>query len=281
MNSRDINEIRRRLTPDNNNLTCIRGCYVSSKKEIISLFRLPPVSLPPEECEKYLALFKKVLSGVPDKNLVDIAFANEAVGVSDEHRLLTQLRSSKLADKEARDKLYETIAQNLKLGESNLLVLLGCDVYDVPFRGKDGRLDEFSDSQFTYFVCAICPVKDGKLALGYFSGENEFHNCLCKQLVCAPETGFLFPAFDHRSSNIYNALFYSRKAEEMHYELIEALFRTEMAMSPAEERQAFEDTLVDAEITDLEISAPFTSKYGFSVVAPIRIRVPSSTKGRR
>ena len=41
--------------------------------------------------------------------------------------------------------------------------------------------------------------------------------------------------------------------QEMHYELIEALFRTEMALSPAEERQAFEDTLVDAEITDLEI----------------------------
>jgi len=27
--------------------------------------------------------------------------------------------------------------------------------------------------------------------------------------------------------------------------------------------------------------APLTSKYGFSVVAPIRIIVPSSTKGRR
>ena len=51
MNSRDVSEIRRRLTPDNNNLTCIRGCYVSSKKEIVSLFRLPPVSLPPEECD--------------------------------------------------------------------------------------------------------------------------------------------------------------------------------------------------------------------------------------
>ena len=31
---------------------------------------------------------------------------------------------------------------------------------------------------------------------------------------------------------------------------------------------------------DLEIKALFTSKYGFSVVAPIKITVPSSTYGR-
>ena len=30
-----------------------------------------------------------------------------------------------------------------------------------------------------------------------------------------------------------------------------------------------------------EIKAPLTSKYGFSVVAPIRINVPSSTNGKR
>ena len=48
MNSKALNEIRRRFTVDNTNLTCIRGCYVSEKREIISMFKLPPVSLPPE-----------------------------------------------------------------------------------------------------------------------------------------------------------------------------------------------------------------------------------------
>ena len=47
MNSKALNEIRRRFTVDNTNLTCIRGCYVSEKREIISMFKLPPVSLPP------------------------------------------------------------------------------------------------------------------------------------------------------------------------------------------------------------------------------------------
>ena len=36
-----------------------------------------------------------------------------------------------------------------------------------------------------------------------------------------------------------------------------------------------------SKILEREISAPFTSKYGFSVVAPIRMIVPSSTNGSR
>ena len=36
-----------------------------------------------------------------------------------------------------------------------------------------------------------------------------------------------------------------------------------------------------SKIRDRERSAEFTSKYGFSVVAPMRMMVPSSTKGRR
>ena len=37
----------------------------------------------------------------------------------------------------------------------------------------------------------------------------------------------------------------------------------------------------DDVVRDLDIKAPFTSKYGFSVVAPISMTVPSSTYGRR
>ena len=29
---------------------------------------------------------------------------------------------------------------------------------------------------FSYLVCCVCPVKDSKVELGYFPGENEFHS---------------------------------------------------------------------------------------------------------
>ena len=47
-----------------------------------------------------------------------------------------------------------------------------------PTGGKDDEMQaDAGDTVFSYIVCCICPVKDGKLELGYCPGENEFHNC--------------------------------------------------------------------------------------------------------
>ena len=88
----DISEIRRRLNPEKNNITCIRGCYVNSRGEIISKFNRELISMPQEEAEKYLALFKRVLSGTLGKNLVDVVFEPYQVMDSPEHKALMQLR---------------------------------------------------------------------------------------------------------------------------------------------------------------------------------------------
>ena len=70
-----------------------------------------------------------------------------------------KLRQERLTQAETRHALFEKIAGVLHLAETGYLILLGCDVYDVPFRGKDGALhDDSGDTQFTYLVCAICPV---------------------------------------------------------------------------------------------------------------------------
>ena len=70
MNRQEISEIRRRLNPDKNSIDCILGCYVDEKGEIISSFRHSLLTLPQEEAEKYLALFRKVLSGTPGKSWI-------------------------------------------------------------------------------------------------------------------------------------------------------------------------------------------------------------------
>ena len=63
MNRQDVAEIRRRLNPDKNNIDCIRGCYVDEKGQVISAFSRSLLTLPQEEAEKYLSLFKRTLSG--------------------------------------------------------------------------------------------------------------------------------------------------------------------------------------------------------------------------
>ncbi len=92
------------------------------------------------------------------------------------------------------------------MGDSSYLLLLACDSYDVPHRGKDDSLQaDASDEVFTYIVSVVCPIKEGKVELGYF-GDNEFH-CAAGQTVAPPELGFLFPAFDDRAANaIFHAM---------------------------------------------------------------------------
>ena len=217
MIQKEVSELRRRFRPDKNAISRVYGCYVNTNREIISYLNEPVGLMTQEESEQYLGLLKKAISGTLGKNLVDIVFSTQLVADSEEHRLLMALRQSALKDTAAREAFFQRVIQSLDMGDCNYLILLAHDAYDVPYRGKDDDLQpDASDQVFSYLVCAICPVKDGKPALGFFAGENEFHSCMAKQIVGQPELGFLFPAFDNRSANLYNALYYLRKPEVSH-----------------------------------------------------------------
>ena len=56
----------------------------------------------------------------------------------------------------------------------------------------------------------------------------------------------MFPAFDGRAANIYNALYYARKPDGLHQELIDVVFHTEPPMSAADQRLAFETALAES-----------------------------------
>ncbi|WP_312940018.1 DUF4317 domain-containing protein [Oscillibacter sp.] len=247
MNQKELNEIRRRITPNKSNISKIHGCYVNSNKAIISYLEESLGIMSQLEMEKYMVFLKKALSGSLGKNLVDIVFSTQQVHDSDEHRLLTSLTSSELKDAVAREQFYQKVIQSLDMEDCNYLILLASDTYDVPHRGKDDEIQaDASDTVFKYIICAVCPVRDGKPELGYFSGENEFHGYATKQIVAPPDLGFLFPAFDDRAANIYNALFYSKDTAQIHHEFIDAVFHTKAPMSADAQKETFQSVLADS-----------------------------------
>ena len=245
MNQKELGELRRRLRPEKCSVKCVYGCYVNSKKEVVSYLEQPIGRMGEDEADKYLGLLKKTMSGTLGKNLVDVVFSTEQVMDSDEYRLLSALRESELKSGEIREEFYRKIIDALDMGDVNYLILLTYDAYDVPVRGRDGgNRPEESDTVYRYILCCVCPVKDGKTELGYFAGENEFHSWAPEQIVSAPELGFLYPAFDDRAANIYNVLYYNRK--DLHQEFIDAVFHTEPPMSAEEQREAFESALTES-----------------------------------
>ena len=247
MNDKEIGEIRRHLRRDRSNITKIYGCFVNDNREIITEFSQSTGMMPENEGDKYFALFKRVLSGSVGKNLIDLSFKTAQVAQgAPEHKLLMDLRECKLSDDELLHGFFQKIIDTVTL-EGNYLILIGCDSYDVPFKGKDDISDaDKSEEVYTYLICAICPVKQTKANLHYVPEEKLFHDGAMNQPVSAPVLGFLFPAFDNRSTNIYNALYYTHDIKVSQDALIEAIFNTPVPMPAAEQKKCFEALLTTA-----------------------------------
>ena len=253
MNQKELNEIRRRLSLDKNSIGKIYGCYVGNTKEVISSYEVSLVTLTESECEKYLNLLKKTLSGALQKNLRDIEFSNEQILESEEYKILLKLHESAGRDADAVKQLFDRIIDALDMGEQSYLLLLATDKYDVPYRASDdATLEDSSDSVFTYFICAVCPVSDSKSELGYSITENAFRNRVGTQVVSMPELGFMFPTFDDRATNIYNTLFYSKAASGRFDDFIGTLFNTPAPMSAADQKDTFESVLTQSLENDFD-----------------------------
>lgn len=243
MNEKEIGEIRRRVRRDRSNMTAIYGCYVNGQKEIISEFKQSVGIMPENEAEKYFGMLKRVLSGSIGKNLIDITFRTSQVADSAEHKLLMDLRKTALKDDELRLQFYQKVIESVSFPD-NYLILLGCDSYDVPFKSKDDEVQQdASNETFTYLLCAVCPVKLTKSSLRYIAEDKEFHDGGVAQVAAAPELGFLFPAFDNRATNIYNALYYTHSAKESHQSFVDAIFNTRIPKPAAEQKKSFEALL--------------------------------------
>ena len=246
MNTKEIGEIRRRQRRDRSNMTAVYGCYVNDKKEIISVFSRSTGMMSENESEKYFALLRRTLGGTLGKNLLDITFRTAQVAGSPEHARLMQLRGQGIGNEENRMAFYQQIINNLSM-EGNYLILLGTDTYDVPFKSKDGDFQaDNADESYCYILCAICPVKQTKAVLHYEPSSKEFMDGNMVNAVAAPELGFLFPAFDGRATNIYNALYYNRSPKDNHESVVTALFNTPVAKPAQEQKECFEDMLSSA-----------------------------------
>ena len=246
MIDKEISEVRRHLRRDRSNITHIYGCYVNDNEEIISEFKQSVGMMPENESDKYFALLRRSLSGALGKNLIDITFKTSQVADSPEHKLLMALRESRLEDEEKRLEFYQKIIDTVVL-EGNYLILLGCDSYDVPFKSKDDSFQKDSSEEvYRFLLCCICPVKQTKANLHYIPEEKVFHDGAMNQMVSAPALGFLFPAFDNRSTNIYNALYYTHDTKGAQDALIEAIFNTPVPQPAAEQKKSFEALLTTA-----------------------------------
>lgn len=253
MTDKELREIRRRFRPDKNSILSIKGCLVNADKEIVTKFNQPMATCSNEESEKILSIMKKSLSGSLGTNLIDIDFGQKQILEGDEHKLLMALRDSKLKDENAENEFYQRVIKSTDL-EDNFVILLATDAYDVFTYTKDGEKED-SNSVFSYIICSICPVKPLNTGLYFREADSSFRAFDAHSMLSNPEIGFMFPAFDDRAANIYNALYYTRDISNIHSAFIERIFNTDLPMSAAEQKDGFDSCLKETldEECDFEV----------------------------
>lgn len=222
MNKKEVMEIKRRLKKEACTFTRMCGCYVDAEKNKVVNFGQTFLNLEDEEFYKYLDIAKKVLSGNIGNNLLtlDIPLEEEAAG--GRQQFLMGLRESRLKNDDLMDRFYDMVIEHYDYA-GNYLILVFHDAYDVMSRTSDqNKLDE-SEEVYEYLLCAICPVSLSKPGLGYRADENRIGPRIRDWVVCPPDTGFVFPAFNDRTTDIHSLLFYTKDTKEPHTEFMEGL----------------------------------------------------------
>lgn len=240
MIKKEISEIKRLFTPSNCSISRICGCYVDGEKNKKAEFREAFLSLPEEDMFKYFEILRKNLSGTLGKNLLNLEFPLDAEMEGGPHEFLLNLRNSKLKDNELLDAFYDRIIETYD-HVGNYLILLIHDAYDIPGRTSDGiEMEDASDEVYSYIMCCICPVDLSKPGLSYNELENNFQNRVRDWVVAMPELGFLFPAFNDRSTDLHSTLYYSKNGDDLHDGFIEQLLGCPLPLPAGYQKESFQ-----------------------------------------
>lgn len=243
MNKKEVNEIKKLLSPSGCAITRICGCYVDSEKDKKTELKEAFLSLPEEEAFKYFTIFRGALSGTIGKNLINMEFPLHTEESGGTQEFLLRLRDSGLKDEALLEEFYDKVIQHYDYGENYYIILIHC-AYDIPAKATDGtEMFDASDYVYEFIQCAICPVKLSKAGLCYNSLTNVIENRIRDWLVEAPIQGFLFPAFNDRNTDIHSLLYYTKNAEQMPEALIENLLGCVMPMSAKNQKETFQSII--------------------------------------
>lgn len=275
MNKKEVLELKRRFKKDQATFTQLVGCYVDCNHNKICKFGGKFLTLEEEEYYKYLEIANKVLSGTLGNNLLNLDFPIEEEEVGGRQQILMGLRESKLENETLLDTYYDLVIDTYDHA-GNYLILLFLDSYDVMTRTRDNiNLDE-SEEVYEYLLCAICPVALSKPGLGYLEGEQRIGPRIRDWVVGAPDTGFLFPAFNDRSTDIHSTLFYTKNTKEPHSEFMTNGLGCGVERTATEQKMAFhsiirnvlgaeaegtEDTLLDIQQNLSEMIEDYEDKH--------------------
>ena len=253
MDKKGVAELKRRFTKENCTFTRLCGCYVDAGKNKVVDLSETFLNLEDEEFYKYLEIAKKTLSGTIGNNLLELNFPLDEEAAGGRQQFLLGLRESKLKNPELLERFYDMVIESYDYA-GNYLILLFHDAYDVMTKTTDNNALDESEEVFEYLLCSICQVQLSKPGLGYREDENRIGPRIRDWVVSVPDSGFLFPAFTDRSTDIHSLMFYTKDTKAPHAEFMELGLGCGARRTATEQKMTFHSIVKQAYGDDVEKS---------------------------
>lgn len=178
----DMLELTRRMTVSRNCFARLAGAYLDEDGLVDGTFHTHFLKLSAAEREKNLKIAKTIPFAETNVKLKNYRFAEKDKKSGSIWQLLMALRECELKNDALLDSLYEYLGERCRIGHPYAIYVFYGN-YDVPVKGSDGESQWESEEVYRFLVCALCPV----------FGDYE---------AGMPESGFLFPAFANRSTDV-------------------------------------------------------------------------------
>ena len=234
MNTKEISEIKRALRFDTGVAQKIVCIHVSPEKQLTKV-SVPSIrELSEDDYNHYSKVVKKCFSGAEGKNLNSVEFSNNAEESGHIQKLLMKLREG---EPSAYEEICTQLSENFYTSDSYCVIFLH-GKYDVPVKNSDESVGE-STEIYDFVVGCLCKVNQMNTMLAYDYASNALNESPAIRAVKAPEFGFVFPAFNARSSDIHSCLLYTKKNDGSCDDLINNVFESQPSLSTEEEVQTF------------------------------------------
>lgn len=243
--SKNVAELKKRITKENCTFTRMCTAYVSYEGEILAKSESSFLNLPENEFTKYMALAKVLFN---EKKIDENVFTLELDKKKDAP-YYTELRTNLVAavdtglkDQEiVNDLFYQISSEYKRIG--NYIIILWHDAYDVPVVTSDGIKNDESDEVYTYIACAICPVVMQDPGLSYNENDTKFESLNRKWMIKSPAAGFVYPAFDDRTADYDKIMYYDACKKRLDHELITEVLGCKDVLSATEYKNILENAV--------------------------------------
>ncbi len=205
INREDMLELTRRFTVARSNITRIAGAYYDEEGELDGSFNTSFLNMSTKEKARLLENAKQVIFGETNRELKEYDILPHAKDKESVVQLLNAVMQEDLKNDALMETFYELASETIPYGEPfGMYVFRGA--YDVPLKGKDHESQWESEEVYTYLLVSI------------FKIDGDYN-------PIEVECGFLYPAFQNRSSDYEHVLIYDKTTRELNQNLYHLLCR--------------------------------------------------------